>query len=236
MAVLVCIFILAGCGSESDNKEALGIHKATTVTNDSGSSTNDGENKEEKTDELQAKEAETAAEVKEVEEAKAAKEANEANEVKETAKKEEKEELKPSKQTQEVKKAIAANKAANAAVGGSIMNKNEPDAPAVKDTDKAGIEKAVKEIRSLAKDLKQQAEGGDTAEVKAIAGQIIQAWDAVKSDIKASAADMYPFLDEKITKLAEQTNAEEIDLEAVIQIDYQIYQGFRQLAEKLGIE
>ncbi|CAM4006887.1 hypothetical protein L1N85_09535 [Paenibacillus alkaliterrae] len=233
MAVLVCVIILAGCGSESENKEDLGDHTVTTVTNDSGLSTNDGGDKEEQTNESRAEETEAAAEVKEVEESKAAKDETE---VKETVEKEEKEEPKQSKQTQEVKKAIAANKAANTAVGGSIMNKKEQDAPAAKDAGKAGMEKAVKEIRSLAKDLKQKAENGDTEEVKAIAGQIIQAWDAVKSDIKAGVADMYTFLDEKITNLAEQTKAEEIDMEAVIQIDYQIYQGFRQLAEKLGIE
>lgn len=240
MAVLVCVCILAGCGSVSENKEVPGEQTATkvTVTNDSGSSTNDGENKEGQTNESSTKNTETAAEaeVKEAEAAKAAKEVDKANEVKETAKTEEKEEPKESKKNQEVKKAIAANKAANSAVGGSIMNKNETDAPAVKNTDKAEIEKAVKEIRSLAKDLKQKAEDGDTQEVKVFAGQINKAWDAVKPDIKASVADMYTFLDEKITLLAEQTDAEEIDLEAVIQIDYQIYQGFRQLAEKLGIE
>lgn len=248
LAVLACVFILAGCGSASGNKEDLGDHTATTVTNDSGLSSNDGENKEEQTDEPQVKEAESAAEVKEVKEineaeaAKAATEATEATEVKETVKKEEKVEpketkqTKQTKQTQEVKEALAANKAANAAVKGSIMNNNEPDAPAVKDAGTAGMVKAVKEIRSLAKDLKQKAEDGDAEAVKAISGQIIQAWDALKSDIKSDVPDMYTFLDEKIKVLAEQTNAAEIDMEAVIQIDYQLYQGFRQLAEKLGIE
>lgn len=236
MAVLVGVCILAGCGSVSENKEITEDQTATTVTNDSGSSTNDGENKEGQTNEPSGKETETAAEVKEVEAANTANEANEATEATETVKKEEKEEPKESKQTQEVKEAIAANKAANTAVKGSIMNNNEPDAPAANDAGKAEMEKAVKEIRSLAKDLKQKAENGNTEEVKAIAGQIIQAWDAVKSDIKAGVADMYTFLDEKITLLAEQTKAEEIDMEAVIQIDYQLYQGFRQLAERLGIE
>jgi hypothetical protein len=233
MAVLVFVFILAGCGSVSENKEILGDQTATTVANDSGLSANDGGNKGEQANESSVKDTETAAEVKEVEAAKAAKDENEA---KETVKKEEKEEPKDSKQTQEVKKASAANKAANTAVGGSILNKNESDAPAAKDAGNAEMEKAVKEIRSLAKDLKQKAENGDTEEVKAISSQIIQAWDALKSDVKSDVPDMYTFLDEKITMLAEQTKAEEIDMEAVIQIDYQLYQGFRQLAEKLGIE
>lgn len=239
MAVLVCVCILAGCSSASENKEILGDQTAKTVTNDSGLSANDGGNKEEQTSESSAKETETAAEVKEAEAAKAATEASEASEAteaKETVKKEEKAEPKETKQTQEVKEAIAANKAANTAVKGSIMNNNEPDAPAVKDAGIAEMEKAVKEIRSLAKDLKQKAEDGDTEAVKAISGQIIQAWDALKSDIKSNVPDMYTFLDEKIAVLAEQTNVEEIDMEAVIQIDYQLYQGFRQLAEKLGIE
>lgn len=236
MAVLVCVCLLTGCGSASENKEVSGEHTATAVTNDSEISSNDGEVKEGQINEPQAKETETAVEVKEVvEEPKAANDAD-ANEAKEPVKTEEKEEPKESKQNQEVKKATAANKATNTAVGGSILNKNEPAAPAAKDAGKAEMEKAVKEIRSLAKDLKQKAEGGETEQVKAIAGQIIQAWDDVKSDIKAGVPDMYPFLDEKITKLAELTNAEEIDMEAVLQIDYQLYQGFRQLAEKLGIE
>ncbi|RCW42256.1 hypothetical protein [Paenibacillus prosopidis] len=239
MAVLVGICILAGCGSVSENKEITEDQTATTVTNDSGSSTNDGENKEGQINEPSGKVTETAAEVKEAEAANTAKDANEATEAteaKETVKKEEIEEPKESKPTQEVKEAIAANKAANAAVKGSIMNNNEPDAPAAKDAGNAEMETAVKEIRSLAKDLKQAAENGNTEEIKAIAGQIIQAWDALKSDIKSDVPDMYTFLDEKITVLAEQTNASEIDMEAVIQIDYQLYQGFRQLAEKLGIE
>ncbi|MGM0884105.1 MAG: hypothetical protein ACQEXQ_24095 [Bacillota bacterium] len=236
MAVLMCVCILAGCGSVSENKEITEDQTATTVTNDSGLSTNDGENKEGQTNEPSGKVTETAAEVKEAEAANTAKDANEATEAKETIKKEEIEEPKESKPTQEVKEAIAANKAANTAVKGSIMNDNEPDAPAAKDAGNAEMETAVKEIRSLAKDLKQKAENGETEEVKAIAGQIIKAWDALKSDIKSDVPDMYTFLGEKITVLAEQTNAAEIDMEAVIQIDYQLYQGFRQLAEKLGIE
>lgn len=242
LAVLACVFILAGCGSAAENKEISDNQTAVTAETDSETTSNDSI-KEEVTSEPSTDETEKAAEVKEavaVKEAEAVKEteaAKETTEVKETAvKTETKAQQKESKQTKGVQKATEANKETNEAVVGSIMSKAETKAPAAKTADKADVEKAVTEIRVLVKDLKQKAEAGSTEEVKTIAGQIIKAWDAVKSDIKTADAESHTFLDEKMTKLAEQTGMADIDLEVVMQTDYQIYQGFRQLTEKLGIE
>ncbi|MDQ6421983.1 hypothetical protein RB620_21365 [Paenibacillus sp. LHD-117] len=193
--------------------------------------------KEEASTEPSTNETEKAAEVKEAEAAKETEATKATTETKETVvKTEKKAETKVSKQTKEIQKATVTNKETNEAVVGSIMNKTETKAPAVKAADKADIEKAVTVIRTLVKDLKQKAEESSAEEVKTLAGQIIKAWDALKSDVKTADAESYTFLDEKITKLTEQIGMDPIDLEAVMQTDYQIYQGFRQLAEKLGIE
>jgi hypothetical protein len=46
---------------------------------------------------------------------------------------------------------------------------------------------------------------------------------------------MIAFIDEKIAKLKEYKDAESIDQAAVLQLDYELYQAFRQLADKLGV-
>jgi hypothetical protein len=236
--VTVLAFIMAGCSSANENSKASGDDKAAAVTGNSAASSNVGEKVEGQTDET----SEQVTEVKGTEEVKEAEEGTTVTNVtdtKETADKVEKEQpasTKGTKQSKEVNKAVVENKETNTAVTGSIMDKKEPSPSAAADTSKAAMEESVKKIRTLAKDLKQKAEAGDADGVKTTAAQTLQSWNSVKNDIKSAAADMYPFLDERMTKLAEQIKAEELDMEAVIQIDYQIYQGFRQLAEKLGIE
>ncbi|QYR19449.1 hypothetical protein KZ483_16140 [Paenibacillus sp. sptzw28] len=235
----VLAFILAGCSSASENSKASGDSKGAVVTDDSAASANDGEKAEGKSEETSAQVTEAKG-TEEVKEAGEGTTVTNVTDTKETAAKEvEKEQpasTKGTKQTKEINKAVVENKETNAAVTGSIMDKKEPNPPSAADAGKKAMEESVKNIRTLAKDLKQKAEAGDAEGVKMTAAQTLQSWDNVKNDIKSAAADMYSFLDEKMTKLAEQIKAEEIDMEAVIQIDYQIYQGFRQLAEKMGIE
>ncbi|MDF2837986.1 MAG: hypothetical protein K0Q63_3626, partial [Paenibacillus sp.] len=49
-----------------------------------------------------------------------------------------------------------------------------------------------------------------------------------------SFPDMSEFLQEKIARLSGLLSNEPIDSEAVLQLDYELYQAFRQLADKAG--
>lgn len=215
--VLAGVMMAAGCSASPDNKAAESeIAVETPEATVAATATEQTSNEEEQPQATVSSDPveQPTAELK-----------KEETEVKET---------KESKQTNEVKKASEENKAVNKTVVDSILNKNENDTPAAKDDRAVRAGEIVAEMRSLAKDLKQQAEDKDTAQIKTSAGQMAEGWDSVKSDIQALAPEMYTFLDDKLTKLAELASSEEIDMEAILQLDYQIYQGFRQLSDHLN--
>jgi hypothetical protein len=205
--VLAVVLLLAGCNSP-DNKEVEGDNKeaaVTTVTNSVPSAGEEPEQPEQEDQQEQEDQPEQPV-------------------------------SKVSKVSKAVIEAKEANKASNTVVVDSIMDRSEKTEQPVteKDTLTAKMNIEISLMKSLAKDLKQKAESNDTAQVKEIAGQIEQAWGSVKSDVQAKFPDMYNFLDDKLTELAEKTNSTQIDMKAVVQLDYQIYQGCRQLSEKLN--
>ncbi len=224
IVALIGVMFLVGCSSSTGSKAVSEDHVETETEAGNSISVATGDQQEqsnspESSDQDKQPAAEKTAEVTEVEETK---EVEEAKEVKVT------------KETKKVQEAKEENNAANTMVVDSILNKNETSEPAKKDTRTIEVETAITEIRTLAIELKQQAKAEEAAQIKTTAGQMISGWDNVKSDIKTMVPEMYTFLDEKLTLLAEQTSSEEIDMEAIIQLDYQIYQGFRQLSEKLN--
>lgn len=134
-----------------------------------------------------------------------------------------------------VNKSKEANKAANSAIVDSILDKKAKKA--IKpDSEAKDLLKAIMTMRTLTKDFKQKAESKDIAQVKDISEQLTQIWVETSVNIKEKYPDMYPTLNDKLTILAEKTNAAEIDLKEVIQIDYQLYQSFRQLYDRINGE
>jgi DNA polymerase III gamma/tau subunit len=138
---------------------------------------------------------------------------------------------KTEKKVQEAKK---SNAAINKAVTDSIMD-NQEDKTAKKSEETEKLKKAIDHIRLQIKDLKQYADSNDQAQMKDLAAQIVQSWEAMKADVQDVAPTMIAFIDEKIAKLKEYKDAESIDQAAVLQLDYELYQAFRQLADKLGV-
>ncbi|MBW5447968.1 hypothetical protein GE107_18085 [Cohnella sp. CFH 77786] len=154
--------------------------------------------------------------------------------VSEPAAEEVKKEEKEAKPTSAAEKAAVENKEASSAVKDSIMEKSAGGAPEKKDDRATRAAEAVAGLKSLAKDLKQKAEDQDAAQVQSIAGEMAKNWDSVKPDVQTLAPDMVSFLGEKMAKLAELTGSDKIDMDALLQLDYQLYQGFRQLSDQLN--
>ncbi|SFS57627.1 hypothetical protein [Paenibacillus sp. BC26] len=136
---------------------------------------------------------------------------------------------------QKVKEATKSNLDANKAVTDSIMDNSADQKAAAKQVSEA-FKKSIEQIRSQVKDLKQHAENNDAEQILSVSDQIIAGWHAMKADVKTAAPDMIKFLDEKIVKLSELKSADTIDQTAMLQIDYELYQGFRQLADKAGVK
>jgi outer membrane biosynthesis protein TonB len=135
--------------------------------------------------------------------------------------------------SEKVQEAKKNNASVAKAVTDSIMDNGE-DKVAPKDTNAERLDKAIEGIRELVKDLKQHAEKDDAAKIAEVSSLIAQNWDAMKADVIASYPDMVEFLQEKIDQLSELQTAETLDTKSVIQVDYELYQAFRQLADKAG--
>lgn len=142
----------------------------------------------------------------------------------------------PQKQTKPEKAQTAQknNASVSKAVTDSIMD-NGDDKAAAKDPKSEQLKTSIEQIRGLVKDLKQHAENNDTAKIVDVSSRIVQDWDEMKADVTASYPDMVEFLQEKINKLSALQAVETIDTKAVIQLDYELYQAFRQLADKAGV-
>ena len=243
-AVLVAALMLTGCGSAEERQEPAenAESESANVAPEDGAETQtanasaaEAKQPDAAADQGEAVTADAQAPAEsEQEPAKEAKAKAEAEAKKETAAADKKPAAK-SEKPKAAEQLAEANKETNEAVVGSILNKAAEE-PAAAESENSATVHAVKEIRSLAKDLKQKAEAGSIEETVEIAGKIVQAWESAKADIEKDAPDVYPLLDERIVNLNTQIQASEIDLQAIIQNDYQIYQGFRQLADKLGIE
>ncbi len=142
---------------------------------------------------------------------------------------------KSKKPANKAKEAEKSNVSVGEAVTDSIMD-NLKDEETAAESPKAGqLKEPIEKIRSLVKDLKQHAENGDSALMKDVSVSITKDWEAMKSDVSSSIPDMAEFLDEKIAKLNELIQGDTIDAQSMLQIDYELYQAFRQLADKAGV-
>jgi hypothetical protein len=141
-----------------------------------------------------------------------------------------------SKQTksEKIQEAKKNNASVAKAVTDSIMDNGE-DKVAPKNPKADQLKTSIERIRVLVKDLKQHAENGDAKNISDVSSLIAQDWDAMKADVTASYPDMVDFLQEKIDMLNDLQTDEAIDTKAVIQVDYELYQALRQLADKAGV-
>ncbi|MDG0809776.1 hypothetical protein [Cohnella rhizosphaerae] len=121
----------------------------------------------------------------------------------------------------------------NQAVTDSILDRSK-DTKATDDAQIAKLKSEIETIRSLVKELKQQTENGDAEKIKACADQIAQAWETMKDKVNAAYPDMTDFLQKKIDSLNALQTSDPFDSEAMLQLDYELYQAFRQLSDKAG--
>lgn len=142
----------------------------------------------------------------------------------------------PSKKpADKAKEAEKNNVSVGEAVTDSIMDNLKDEESPAESPKAAQLKEPIEKIRSLVKDLKQHAENDDSALMKDASVSIMKDWEAMKADVSASVPDMAEFLDEKMAKLNELIQGDTIDAQAMLQIDYELYQAFRQLADKAGV-
>lgn len=141
---------------------------------------------------------------------------------------------KPAKAEQKAQESKKKNESVANAVTDSIMD-NGSDQAVATGQEAERLKKSIEQIRELVKNLKQHAEDNDAAKMKDISSQIVLDWESMKADVDASYPDMVDFLEEKIVKLNELQAGETIDPDAMLQLDYELYQAFRQLADKAGV-
>jgi|GEM_PF-1225271 len=248
-AVAAMMLLASGCGSSSDaesstNEQAKEKEKSAPIAAGTVPFAEDAFDTIETEVQSDNTQVDAPVEVQKVEtaELKQTGDATAATEQKQEEKKEEKKpeavqaEKKPSKQKVEkkVEEAAKSNAAINQAVTDSIMD-NIDDKAAVKSADHEKLKKAIEQIRAQIKDLKQDADSNDAERMKASAALIIESWDSMKADVKSAAPSMVDFLSEKVNGLNAVKDAEIVDQETVLQLDYELYQAFRQLADKLGV-
>lgn len=142
---------------------------------------------------------------------------------------------KPKKPADKAKEAEKSNVSVGEAVTDSIMDNLKDEESAVESPKAAQLKEPIEKIRSFVKDLKQHAENDDSALMKDVSVSIMKDWEAMKADVSSSVPDMAEFLNEKMAKLNELIQGDTIDAQAMLQIDYELYQAFRQLADKAGV-
>ncbi|WP_127530957.1 hypothetical protein [Paenibacillus kobensis] len=230
VAITAALLLTAGCSSKPGAESQLvAQHQNEQTESEAADTAQPAETGQEET--AVTEPSEDAAVETAKEEVPATKETKPAEQPKEEAKKETKKVAKTEKKVQE---AVKKNDEVTKAVTDSIMDNNK-DKTAEKTEQTKQLEKSIEQIRAQVKDLKQHADNNDSALMKETSSLIVQSWDAMKADVKASVPSMYDFLDEKITSLSGLKDADPIDQAAVLQVDYELYQSFRQLADKLGV-
>ncbi len=136
---------------------------------------------------------------------------------------------------EQAKEAKKSNESVGKAVTDSILDK-AAGKDASPDEDAKRLQASIDQIRQRIKALKKHADEGDAEQIKSVSALIAGDWDGMKPAVAASYPDMTDFLQEKIDLLNELQAAETIDAEAVLRLDYELYQSFRQLADKAGVQ
>ncbi|GMK37478.1 hypothetical protein PCCS19_05320 [Paenibacillus sp. CCS19] len=245
LAASICL--VTGCGSGPSSNRYVGSGEQTTAETELSTTadTTEEETITEETDAPAADPAETSTSNVETPESDTTTTAADKTATEELAKKNEEEaagtkksdasDAKPSaaKSTQ-AKAAQKNNESTNKAAVGSILNKAS-DKPA--ETKSAAVDLAgpIEQIRDSVKTLKTAVESEDTAKIAELASQITATWAKIKDSANNAYPDTADFVQEKIDRLSELTSAETLDYKALLQLDYELYQAMRQLADQAGV-
>ncbi|CAM4310374.1 hypothetical protein FHS16_000713 [Paenibacillus endophyticus] len=100
----------------------------------------------------------------------------------------------------------------------------DADPVAIPDT-----ESGISDMSGLIKSLKQAVEADQTDEAKAFAQQMAGLWVAMKPDVQAADSARTQRLQEDLRQLIQAVQASKWDKELIIQLDYKLYQSFRDL-------
>ena len=145
------------------------------------------------------------------------------------------EDSKPSQQPtkdQQIEDAKKNNVSAGQTITDSIINK-PTDQTTADSSSSSAIKESIAGIRTLVKELKQHAEQEEEEQMITTAATIIQEWQSTKPAVTTAYPDMTTFVQEKVTTLKDLIASDSIDMEAILQLDYELYQALRQLLDQI---
>lgn len=100
----------------------------------------------------------------------------------------------------------------------------------------ADTQTGISDMSSLIKSLKQAVEADQTDEAKEYAGQMAGLWNALKPAIETADAAKQQMLQEDLGRLIQAAKAAKWDKELIIQLDYKLYQSFRDIKQKMQVQ
>lgn len=89
------------------------------------------------------------------------------------------------------------------------------------------------EIIEAVKAYKQAVESDSKEEAAKLAEEMVGLWKAVEEQLKATDQKLHQELAAALTSLLEHTSSESWDRELLIQLDYKLYQGLRDMKQKI---
>ncbi|WP_169083783.1 hypothetical protein [Paenibacillus sp. PL91] len=125
-----------------------------------------------------------------------------------------------------------STKSGEKAQSGEADVKGDPFA-SIASAEIADTETGFSEMSRLIKELKQAVEADQTEEAKKLAEQMAGIWNAIKGEIEAFNASKHQLLQEDLGQLIEETKASKWNKELLIQLDYKLYQSFRDMKQEL---
>ncbi|OMF28073.1 hypothetical protein BK133_18830 [Paenibacillus sp. FSL H8-0548] len=99
--------------------------------------------------------------------------------------------------------------------------------------DIADLGEAISGMSSLIKQLKQAVEADQADEAKELAAQMAGLWNAMKEEVRANDATKHQLLHDDLSLLIKETKASKWNKELIVQLDYKLYQSFRDMKQEL---
>lgn len=126
----------------------------------------------------------------------------------------------------------AAGDKGNGAQNNETSPKSDPFAN-VAPAEIVDTQTGISDMSGLIKSLKQAIEGDQVEEAKQFAQQMAGLWNALKADIEAADAAKSQTMQDELSQLIQATNESKWNKEFLIELDYKLYQSFRDLKQQM---
>jgi hypothetical protein len=88
-------------------------------------------------------------------------------------------------------------------------------------------------MNTFIKDYKKAVEADQADQAKELAMKMAGVWNAIKSEVSAKASEQHAIVEKSLTELLTNAQAKDPDKDLLIQLNYTLYQQFRDLKQLL---